>query len=81
MKIFYGAWSCSLEQTTKSMIKTFVIVCIKVLQVDIGFQHDVLVCSESIAQTFENPKYVKPPNEGITSCVLKMFSPIRVLQT
>jgi hypothetical protein len=63
------------------MIKTFVIVCTKVLQIDIGFKHDVLVCYEGIAQTFEHPKYVKPPNESITSCALKMFSPIRVLQT
>jgi len=48
---------------------------------DIDFKHDVLVCSKGIAQTFENPKYVKPPNEGITSCALRVFSPMKVLQT
>ncbi len=56
MKILHGAWSCSLKQITKG------------LQIDIGFKHDVLVHFESIAQTFENPKYVKPPNEGIANC-------------
>jgi hypothetical protein len=80
MKVFHGAWSCSLEQITKNMIKILVVTCIWVLQIDIGFKHDVLVCSEGIAQSFENPKYVKLPNEGIASCALRMFSPIRVLQ-
>jgi hypothetical protein len=31
------------------------------MQIDIDFKHDVLMCFEGIAQTFENPKYVKPP--------------------
>jgi hypothetical protein len=49
------------------MIKVFVNTCIRVLQ--IGFKHYVLVCFERIAQTFENSKYVKTPNEGIAGCV------------
>jgi hypothetical protein len=63
------------------MIKILVIACIRVLQIDIGFKHDALACSESIAQTFENSKYVKPPNEGIATCALRVFSPMRILQT
>ncbi len=31
------------------------------------------MCSESIAKSFENLKYVKPPNEGIPSSS-RMFS-------
>ncbi len=63
MKIFHGAWSCLFEQMTKSTIKMFVIACIRVLQINIGFKHDVLMCFEGIAQTFENLKYVKPPTK------------------
>jgi hypothetical protein len=43
------------------------------LPINIGCKHDVLVCFEGIAKSFENPKYVKPPNEGTTSCVSKVF--------
>jgi hypothetical protein len=80
MKLLHGVWSCSFEQITKGMIEVFVTTCIKVLQVDIGFKHDVLVCFEGIAQTFKNSKYVKPSNESITGCASRMFS-IGVLQT
>jgi hypothetical protein len=32
------------------------------------------VCFEGIAKSFENLKYLKPPpNEGIASCVSKVF--------
>jgi hypothetical protein len=67
MKVLHGAFSfsCSLEQITKGTIKIFVTTCIRVMQIDIDFKHDVLMCFEGIAQTFENPKYVKPPIEGI----------------
>jgi hypothetical protein len=41
---------------------------VRVLQIDIGFKHDVLVCSNGIAKTFENLEYVKPPNEGFVAC-------------
>jgi hypothetical protein len=63
------------------MIKAFVTTCISVLQIDIGFKHDVLVCFEGIGQTFENSKYVKHPNGGIAGCVLRMFSTKGLLQT
>jgi hypothetical protein len=55
MKALHGAWSCSLEQIIKGTINVFVSTYLKVLQIDIGFKHDVLVCFKSIAQTFENP--------------------------
>jgi hypothetical protein len=32
----------------------------KVLQIDVGFKHDVLICSKGIAETFKNSKYVNP---------------------
>jgi len=38
------------------------------------------MCFKGIAKTFENPKYVKPPNEGIASCALKVFSRMGILQ-
>jgi hypothetical protein len=31
--------------------------------------------------SFENPEYVKPPNEDIIGCVLRVFSTMGVLQT
>jgi hypothetical protein len=55
---------------------------VRVLHINIGFKHDVLVCSNGIAKLFENLKYVRPPNEGIVGCVLIMFSMMGgVLQT
>jgi hypothetical protein len=82
MKVLHGALSCSLKQITKSTIKIFVTTCIRVMQIDIDFKHDVLVCFEGIAQTFENPKYVKPPpHESIASCALRVFFTIGLLQT
>jgi len=81
MKVLHGAWSCSLEQITKGTINIFATTYLRVLQIDIGFKHDVLVCFKGIAQTFENPQHAKPPNEGITCCgYLKVFSLMRVLQ-
>ncbi len=44
MKVLHGAWSCSLEKIIKGTIKIFVTTCIKVLQINIGFKHDVLMC-------------------------------------
>ncbi len=38
------------------------------------------MCFKGIPKTFENPKYVKPPNEGIPSCALKVFSRMGILQ-
>ncbi len=32
------------------------------------------MCFKGIAKTFENSKYMKPPNESIVSCALKVFS-------
>ncbi len=54
MKVLLGAWSCSLEQITKGTINVFVATYLRVLQTDIGFKHDVLVCFKGIAQTFES---------------------------
>jgi hypothetical protein len=54
MKVLLGAWSCSLEQITKGTINVFVATYFRVLQIDIGFKHDVLVCFKGIAQTFES---------------------------
>jgi hypothetical protein len=53
---------------------------LRVLQTNIGFKHDFFVCFKGIAQTFENPQHVKPPNEGFTCCALKVFSLMGVLQ-
>jgi len=50
--------------------------CVRVLQIDIGGKHDVFMCSEGIAKSFENLKYVKPPNEGIVGSTLGVFSTI-----
>jgi hypothetical protein len=44
-----------------------------VLQINIVYKHDVLVCSKNIAKPFENLQYVKPPNESITNCVSRVF--------
>jgi hypothetical protein len=79
MKVLHGAWSCSLEQIIQGTIKIFVTTCIKVLQRNIGFKHNVLMCSKGIPQTSKNSKYVKPPNEGITNCVPILFSTMGVL--
>jgi hypothetical protein len=38
------------------------------------------MCFKGIIETLENPKYVKPHNEGIVSCALKMFSTMGILQ-
>jgi hypothetical protein len=79
MKVLHGTWSYLLNQITKGIIKIFFTTYIKVLQVDVGFKNDVLVC---IAIFFENLKYVKPPNEGIASYVLRMICYVMgVLQT
>jgi hypothetical protein len=79
MKVLHGAWSCSLEKIIKGTIKIFVTTCIKVLQINIGFKHDVLVCFKGITQTSENSKYVKSPNGGITNCVPILFSTMGLL--
>jgi hypothetical protein len=47
MKVLHGTWSCSLNQ--KSTIKIFFTTYIKVLQVDVGFKNEVLMCYEGIA--------------------------------
>jgi hypothetical protein len=40
------------------------------------------MCYEGIANFFENSKYVKPPNEGITSYVQRVIcNAMGVLQT
>ncbi len=65
MKVLHGTWSCSLNQITKSTIKIFFTTYINILQIDVGFKNDVLVCYEGIAIFFENSKYAKPPNKGI----------------
>jgi hypothetical protein len=65
MKVLHGTWSCSLNQITKGTTKIIFTIYIKVLQIHVGFKHDVLVCYEGIAIFFENSKYVKPPQEGI----------------
>jgi hypothetical protein len=31
------------------------------------------VCFQGIVKSFENLKYVKPPNEGIAGCVSRVF--------
>ncbi len=80
MKVLHGTESCSLKQINKGTIKIFVIPHVKVLQINIGYKHEVLMCSKGIAEYFENPKYVKPPNEGIIGRVLRMFSTMGVLQ-
>jgi hypothetical protein len=52
-----------------------------VLQIDIGYKHDVLICFGGIAKSFENLKYVKTPHESIVDYVLAMFSRMGLLQT
>jgi hypothetical protein len=79
MKVLHGAWSCSLKKIIKGTIKIFVTTCIRVLQINIGFKHDVLVYCKGIAQNSINSKYVKPPNEGIANCVPILFSTMGVL--
>jgi hypothetical protein len=54
MKVLHGTRSCSLKQINKGTIKVFVTPCVKVLQIDIGYKHDVLMCSKGIAKSFEN---------------------------
>ncbi len=49
--------------------------CVRVLHIDIGCKHDVFMCSEGIAKSFENLEYVKPPNEGIVG-FSRVFSTI-----
>jgi hypothetical protein len=63
MKVLHGTWSCSLKQITKGTTKIFFTTYIKILQIDIGFKNDVLMCYEGIANVFENSKYVKPPTK------------------
>jgi hypothetical protein len=70
MKVLHGTWSYSFNQITKGIIKIFFTTYIKVLQIDIGFKNDVLVCYESIAIVFENSEHVKPPNKSIACYVL-----------
>ncbi len=66
MKVLHGTWSCSRNQIIKIIIKIFFTTSIKVLQIDVGFKNDVLMCYEGVAKFFKNSKYVKPPpNEGI----------------
>jgi hypothetical protein len=62
-----------LKQINKSIIKVIVTLCVRVLHINIGCKHDVFMCLKGIAKSFENLKYVKPPNEGITG-FSRMFS-------
>jgi hypothetical protein len=73
MKVLHVTWSYSFSQITKGTIKIFFTAYIKVLQIDLGFKNDVLLCYEDIANFFENSEYVKPPNEGITSYVQRVI--------
>jgi hypothetical protein len=54
MKVLHEIGSCSLRQINKITTKVFVTLCVKVLQIDIGYKHDVLMCSKGIAKSFEN---------------------------
>jgi hypothetical protein len=67
MKVLHGTLSYSLSQITKCTVKIFFATYIKVLQIDVGFKNDVLVCYKGIANIFENAEYVKHPNEGIAT--------------
>jgi hypothetical protein len=49
-----------LSKLIRAQLKFLSPPCVKVMQIDIGCKHDVLVCFEGIAESFENPKYVKP---------------------
>jgi hypothetical protein len=48
MKVLHGSGSCSSKQINKGTIKIFVTPCVKVLQINIGYKHDVLMCSKCI---------------------------------
>ncbi len=74
MKVLHGTWSCSLNQLNEGTIKNLSPPYVRVLQIDIGFKHNVLVCFNGIAKTFGNLKYVRPPNEGIADCASRVFS-------
>jgi hypothetical protein len=62
MKVLHGTWSCSLSKINKGKFKVIVFPYVRVLQIDIGCKHAVFMCIEGIAKSFENLKYVKPPN-------------------
>jgi len=48
MKVLHGAWSCSLKQITKGTINVLSPPILRVLQINIGFKHDVLLCFKGI---------------------------------
>jgi tetrahydromethanopterin S-methyltransferase subunit D len=73
MKVLHGTSFYSLNQITKGTIKIFFTTYIRVLQIDVGFKNDVLVCYEGITIFFENSEYVKPPNESIASYVQRVI--------
>jgi hypothetical protein len=70
-----------IEANYRGTIKVFVIPPFMVLQIDIGYKHDVLICFGGIAKSFENLEYVKTPHESIVDYVLTMFSRMGLLQT
>jgi hypothetical protein len=67
MKVLHGTWFCSLSKINKGKIKIIVIPYVRVLQIGIGCKHEVFMCFEGIAKSFENLKYVKPLNQSIAS--------------
>jgi hypothetical protein len=62
MKVLHGTWSCSLSKINKGEIKVIVIPLCKGIAIGIGCKHVVFMCCEAIPKSFENLKYVKPPN-------------------
>jgi hypothetical protein len=82
MMLLHETWFYSLNQITKGTIKMFFTTYIGVLQIDVGFKNDVLMCYEGIAIFFANSKYVETPNKSIAGYVRKMIcNAMGVLQT